>query len=171
MLTLRFYTTNCVLLFIQTPDGKFVQGFNTLRLLNLEDNNIDSWDEIVKLSYLKSLEQLHLNKNRIKHVKYPFILPTHGPLDDASAVPFENLQVLLLGSNEIEDFSSVDSLNLFPSLRDVRLSDNPIADPAKGGAPRFVLIARLGKVKILNGSEVPATPWMLFECTIHCTDI
>ena len=44
---------NCVLLFIQTPDGKFVQGFNTLRLLNLEDNNIDSWDEIVKLSYLK----------------------------------------------------------------------------------------------------------------------
>ena len=53
MLTLRFYTTNCVLLFIQTPDGKFVQGFNTLRLLNLEDNNIDSWDEIVKLSYLK----------------------------------------------------------------------------------------------------------------------
>ncbi|OEL16397.1 Tubulin-folding cofactor E [Dichanthelium oligosanthes] len=140
--------------FIQTPDGKFVQGFNTLRLLNLEDNHIDSWDEIVKLSYLKGLEQLHVNKNRIKHVKYPSNLPSHGPLDDASAVPFENLQVLLLGSNEIDDFSSVDSLNLFPSLRDVRLSDNPIADPAKGGAPRFVLVARLGKVKILNGSEV-----------------
>ncbi|KAG2623985.1 hypothetical protein PVAP13_3KG094800 [Panicum virgatum] len=139
---------------IMTPDGKFVQGFNTLRLLNLEDNNIDSWDEIVKLSYLKCLEQLHLNKNRIKHVKYPSNLPSYGRLDDASAVPFENLQVLLLGSNEIEDFSSVDSLNLFPSLRDVRLSDNPIADPAKGGAPRFVLVARLGKVKILNGSEV-----------------
>ncbi|CAL4910786.1 unnamed protein product [Urochloa decumbens] len=139
---------------IMTPAGKFVQGFNTLRLLNLEDNHIDSWDEIVKLSYLKSLEQLHLNKNRIKHVKYPSNLPSHGPLDDASAVPFENLQVLLLGSNEIDDFSSVDSLNLFPSLIDVRISDNPIADPAKGGAPRFVLIARLGKVKILNGSEV-----------------
>ncbi|XP_025807024.1 tubulin-folding cofactor E [Panicum hallii] len=139
---------------IMTPDGKFVQGFNALRLLNLEDNNIDSWDEIVKLSYLKSLEQLHLNKNRIKLVKYPSNHPSHGPLDDASAVPFENLQVLLLGSNEIDDFSSVDSLNLFPSLRDVRLSDNPIANPAKGGAPRFVLVARLGKVKILNGSEV-----------------
>ncbi|CAL5097485.1 unnamed protein product [Urochloa decumbens] len=139
---------------IMTPAGKFVQGFNTLRLLDLEDNHIDSWDEIVKFSYLKSLEQLHLNKNRIKHVNYPPNLPSHGPLDDASAVPFENLQVLLLGSNEIEDFSSVDSLNLFPSLRDVRISDNPIADPAKGGAPRFVLIARLGKVKVLNGSEV-----------------
>lgn len=40
------------------------------------------------------------------------------------------------------------------SLKDIRLSDNPIADPAKGGAPRFVLVARLEKVKILNGSEV-----------------
>ncbi|XP_062230482.1 tubulin-folding cofactor E-like isoform X2 [Phragmites australis] len=139
---------------IMTPDGKFVQGFNTLWLLNLEDNQIDSWDEIVKLSYLRSLEQLHLNKNRLKHIKYPSNLPSPGPLGDAAAVPFENLQVLLLGSNEIDDFPSVDSLNLFPSLRDVRLSDNPIADPTMGGAPRFILVARLGKVKVLNGSEV-----------------
>lgn len=139
---------------IMTPDRKLVQGFNTLRLLNLEDNHIDSWDEIVKLSYLRSLEQLHLNKNRLKHVKYPSNLPSPGPPGDAAAVPFENLQVLLLGSNEIYEFSSVDSLNLFPSLMDVRLSDNPIADPVKGGAPRFVLVARLGKIKILNGSEV-----------------
>uniref|UniRef100_A0A0A9D661 CAP-Gly domain-containing protein n=1 Tax=Arundo donax TaxID=35708 RepID=A0A0A9D661_ARUDO len=139
---------------IMTPDGKSVQGFNTLRLLNLEDNHIDSWDEIVKFSYLRSLEQLHLNKNRLKHIEYPSNLPSSGPLDDAAAVPFENLQVLLLGTNEIDDFPSVDTLNLFPSLRDVRLSDNPIANPAKGGAPRFVLIARLRKVKVLNGSEV-----------------
>ncbi|XP_066325083.1 tubulin-folding cofactor E-like [Miscanthus floridulus] len=139
---------------ITSPDGKFVQGFNTLRLLNLEDNHIDSWDEIVKFSYLRSLEQLHLNKNRLKHVKYPSNLSTDGLLDDAAAVPFENFQVLLLGSNDIDDFSSVDSLNLFPNLRDVRLSDNPIADPAKGGAPRFVLVARLVKVGILNGSEI-----------------
>jgi hypothetical protein len=30
-------------------------------------------------------------------VKYPSSLSTDGPLDDAAAVPFENLQVLLLG--------------------------------------------------------------------------
>jgi hypothetical protein len=139
---------------ITTPVGKFVQGFDALRLLNLEDNHIVSWDEMVKLSYLRSLEQLHLNKNKIKHVRYPSNLPSSVPLGDVSFPPFEKLQVLLLGSNEIEDFLSVDSLNLFPSLMDVRISDNPIADPAKGGAPRFVLVARLGNVKILNGSEV-----------------
>lgn len=133
-----------------------MKGFDTLRLLNLEDNNIDSWDEIVKLSYLRSLEQLHLNKNMIKHVMYPSNLPSPVPSDGTAVLPFEKLQVLLLGSNEIDDFPSVDSLNLFPSLTDVRISDNPIADPSKGGAPRFVLVARLGKVKILNGSEVSA---------------
>lgn len=29
-----------------------------------------------------------------------------------------------------------------------------MADPGQGGIPRFVLIARLSKVEILNGSEV-----------------
>lgn len=150
----EFHLKSNKLKIIMTPVGNFVQGFNTLRLLNLEDNGIDSWDEIVKLSYLRSLEQLHLNKNRLKHVTYPTNLPSTGSLGDATVPPFEKLQVLLLGSNEIDEFPSVDSLNLFPSLMDVRLSDNPIADPAKGGAPRFVLVARLGKVEILNGSEV-----------------
>uniref|UniRef100_A0A0E0DKU7 CAP-Gly domain-containing protein n=1 Tax=Oryza meridionalis TaxID=40149 RepID=A0A0E0DKU7_9ORYZ len=153
---------------MMTPVGNIVQGFDTLRLLNLEDNHIDSWDEIVKLSYLRSLEQLHLNKNMLKHVTYPSNPPPLGSLGDAAVLPFEKLRVLLLGSNQIDEVLSVDSLNLFPSLtlwlrtpilistflKDVRLSDNPVADPAKGGVPRFVLIARLGKVKILNGSEI-----------------
>jgi hypothetical protein len=38
--------------------------------------------------------------------------------------------------------------------KDVRLSENPVADPGQGGIPRFVLVARLAKVKMLNGSEV-----------------
>lgn len=29
-----------------------------------------------------------------------------------------------------------------------------MADPGQGGIPRFVLLARLSKVEILNGSEV-----------------
>ncbi|CAK7328853.1 unnamed protein product [Dovyalis caffra] len=40
------------------------------------------------------------------------------------------------------------------TIKDVRLSENPIADPGRGGFPRFILIARLAKVEILNGSEV-----------------
>lgn len=42
----------------------------------------------------------------------------------------------------------------FIILKEIRLSENPIADPGRGGIPRFVVIARLRKIEILNGSEV-----------------
>ncbi|EHA8589737.1 Tubulin-folding cofactor E [Cocos nucifera] len=141
------------------PVTAFVQGFDNLRLLNFEDNCVDSWDEILKFSYLRSLEQLHLNKNKLKHIYYPANHPSPGTLNDyhmqdTTCRPFEKLQCLLLGHNEIKDLASIDSLNSFPRLMDIRLSENPIVDPAQGGVPRFVLVARLAKAKILNGSEV-----------------
>ncbi|KAL9173558.1 hypothetical protein ABFS82_03G122700 [Erythranthe guttata] len=124
-----------------------VQGFNFLRLLNLENNCISAWDEIVKLSQLRSLDQIFLNNNNLNNVWYP----DFGGLDE---VPFKSLSGLFLGSNNIEDLESVDSLNSFPKLMDIRLSENPVADHGKGGVPRFVFIARLAKVQILNGSEI-----------------
>lgn len=42
----------------------------------------------------------------------------------------------------------------FITIKDIRLSGNPITDATRGGVPRFGLIARLAKVQILNGSEV-----------------
>lgn len=37
----------------QPPSSDIVQGFDSLRLLNLEDNCIADWNEILKLSQLK----------------------------------------------------------------------------------------------------------------------
>lgn len=144
---------------IKTASSSIVHGFDSLRLLNLEENCIAEWNEIVKLSQLRSLEELHLNKNNLNHIFYP----DHDTIDklvggdeshDQSCIPFQNLRCLLLGGNNIDDLASVDSLNSFPKLIDIRLSENPIADPGRGGIPRFVLVARLAKVEILNGSEV-----------------
>ncbi|KAL9232329.1 hypothetical protein vseg_007453 [Gypsophila vaccaria] len=135
-----------------TPTSSgFVQGFDSLSVLNLEDNCISEWDEIVKLSELPKLEQLHLNKNNLRQVFYLSNNSTHKSF---SSVVFQHLRCVLLGGNNITDVESVDSLNSFPSLTEVRLSENPIADPGRGGVPRFVLIARLAKVEVLNGSEV-----------------
>ncbi|KAH7841044.1 hypothetical protein Vadar_024881 [Vaccinium darrowii] len=143
---------------ITPPSSDTVQGFDSLRILNLEDNCIADWNEILKLCQLKSLEQLHLNKNSINHLWYPEYDTVNDQLSCESAEnsyrPFQNLHCLLLGGNNIEDLASVDSLNSFPHLKDIRLSENQIADPSKGGLPRFVLIARLAQVKVLNGSEV-----------------
>jgi hypothetical protein len=38
-----------------TTSQPFVGGFKSLRLLNLEDNLFDNWNEIVKLSRLQRL--------------------------------------------------------------------------------------------------------------------
>lgn len=129
-----------------TSGSRLVQGFDSLRVLNLEDNYIADWGEILKLSQLKCLEQLHLNKNNIERIWYP---PT-----EEFPFPFQYLRCLLIGGNKIEDVASFDALNSYPALVDIRCSENPATDPKRGGIARFALIARLAKVKILNGSEI-----------------
>ncbi|KAE8681267.1 Tubulin-folding cofactor E [Hibiscus syriacus] len=146
---------------IEPTSSSTVQGFASLRLLNLEDNCLTEWNEILKLSQLKSLEQLYLNKNKLNSIFYPDknkIQELFGNQEscEENYLLFQNLRCLLLGSNEISDLASIDSLNSFPKLIDIRLSDNPIADPGRGGLPRFALIARLAKVEMLNGSEISA---------------
>lgn len=146
---------------IKPTSSTIVQGFEFLRLLNLEDNCLADWNEILKLSQLKSLEQLYLNKNKLTCIFYPDkdkiqeLLSNHES-SEGSCLPFQNLRCLLLGSNKISDLASIDSLNSFPKLIDIRLSDNPVADPVRGGLPRYVLIARLAKVEMINGSEISA---------------
>ncbi|KAJ8760548.1 hypothetical protein K2173_015215 [Erythroxylum novogranatense] len=144
---------------INPTKSSIVRGFDSLRLLNLEDNNIAEWSEVLKLSFLKRLEQLHLNKNKLNNIFYPdddTKQKWHSGFDSPTrtCIPFQNLRCLLLGGNKIGDLTSVDQLNSFPKLMDIRLSENPVSDPGSSGLPRFVLIARLEKVEILNGSEI-----------------
>ncbi|KDO64595.1 hypothetical protein CISIN_1g014792mg [Citrus sinensis] len=171
-----------------TPvSSPIVQGFDNLQLLNLEDNCIAEWSEILKLCQIRSLEQLYLNKNNLNRIYYPNNDTIHELVSaheshEESYLPFQNLCCLLLGNskklptsshvsfvvyflifafslhasgnNMIEDLASIDSLDSFPKLMDIRLSENPVSDPGRGGISRFAIIARLGKIKILNGSEV-----------------
>lgn len=143
-----------------TPvSSPIVQGFDNLQLLNLEDNCIAEWSEILKLCQIRSLEQLYLNKNNLNRIYFPNNDTIHELVSaheshEESYLPFQNLCCLLLGSNMIEDLASIDSLDSFPKLMDIRLSENPVSDPGRGGISRFAIIARLGKIKILNGSEV-----------------
>ncbi|XP_022939765.1 tubulin-folding cofactor E [Cucurbita moschata] len=143
-----------------TPESSspMVQGFNLLRLLNLENNCIAEWSEILKLGQLRSLKQIQLNNNKLSRIFYPSLDELHKLFGDVEpqgdCFPFRNLRNLFLGGNNIDDLASIDFLNSFPQLIDIRLSENPIADPMRGGIPRYVLIARLSKVQIINGSEV-----------------
>ena len=46
------------------------EHFKLLKFINLEDNNIESWDEIVEFRHLPSLKRITLNKNKIKDIYY-----------------------------------------------------------------------------------------------------
>ncbi|GER27598.1 tubulin-specific chaperone E [Striga asiatica] len=149
---------SAVVAFLPLSSG-VVQGFNSLKLLNLENNSISDWNEIIKLSHLPSLEQLFLNNNNINRIWYSDCGELGEPNSgceshDKSFKPFNNLCSLSLGGNSIEDLESVDSLNSFPNLIETRLSGNPVTDLGKGGVPRFVFVARLAYIMILNGSEI-----------------
>eukprot|EP00249_Psilotum_nudum_P006771 c20044_g1_i1 orf=398-2047(-) len=141
---------------IVSTSNKFVEGFKFLHLLDLEKNCIEAWEEIMKLSALESLEQLHIGHNNLKQIFYHEQSATSNDAKEQNKnfKPFSSLRCLLLGGNAIQDWESVDSLNLFPNLTEVRLSENPITDLSVGGASRYMLIARLAKITMLNGSEV-----------------
>ncbi|CAI0556484.1 unnamed protein product, partial [Linum tenue] len=105
-----------------------------IRVLVLNCTGI-KWTQVEELKpLLPVIEELHLMGNGICEIKSNVLFPS--------------------ASNNIEDLASIDSLNLFPNLMDIRISENPITEPARGGIPRFVLLARLSKVEMLNGSEV-----------------
>ncbi|MCO5609283.1 hypothetical protein L7F22_063509 [Adiantum nelumboides] len=134
----------------EVEDGcDHVEGFKHLRLLNLENNCIQVWEELLKLSDLESLEQLQVSHNGLKQIYYP-----EGAGCVENQRPFMSLRCLLLAGNAIDDWGSIDALNLFPKLTEIRLSNNPLTDLHAGGAPRFLLVARLANISVLNGSEI-----------------
>ncbi|KAJ1549580.1 hypothetical protein HK405_008735 [Cladochytrium tenue] len=148
--------------------------FPHLRVLNLEDNNIASWGCVAELTKrsLPNLEALHLNGNAIATIEIP--TPSDG-------TPFKSLSYLNLSRNRVSTWSSVHALNDLPALRELRFKDNPITDgsgvafgepaPPQSAAPHSglgttdLLIARVDRVTMLNGSSV--TPRVRLDAELY----
>jgi hypothetical protein len=66
---------------------------------------------------------------------------------------FSALEALLLGECQLAAWSSVTELDRFPALCESRLTNNPfLTDNRSGG--RYEMIARIAKLRIVNGAEV-----------------
>ena len=113
-----------------------------LELLDLSMNELTTWYDIaVALGKLATLQVLLLTGNMVSEISYDAVNP------------FSSLLHLGLGNNNIQSWESVNQLDLFPSLRELRLSGNPITvdNPT---AKRYDIIVRMGKLRMLNGSIV-----------------
>ena len=124
--------------------GAAAAALSGLVALNLERNALEDWSEVERLALLPSLERLHLGGNKLRRVCYP---ETHA----GGPVPFEQLKALLFADNAVDEWDSVDALNDFPSLAEVRLTGNPVTESA---ATRHEIVARVGRLSQLNGSLI-----------------
>ena len=125
-----------------------LEGLEGLEALNLEGNCLAEWSEVETLAALPNLARLHLGGNRLKRVRYP----SRASFKDADArAPFASLRGLFLADNAIDEWESIDSLEHFPKLAEVRLTGNPVTASA---ATRHEIVARVSRLSQLNGSLI-----------------
>ena len=102
----------------------------------MEQNGIDSWDEVDEFRKLPNLKRLTLNKNHISKITYRQGWP--------------QLYILSIEDNAIEDFKSFDQLNEFPMVKNIRITGNPIMGTHEKA--REIIIARTQFLTQINGT-------------------
>ena len=131
-----------------SASGAYEKALEGLEALNLEGNCLAEWSEVETLAALPNLARLHLGGNRLARVRYP----SRAPNEDAERrAPFASLRGLFLADNAIDEWESIDSLEHFPSLAEVRLTGNPVTQSA---ATRHEIVARVSRLSQLNGSLI-----------------
>lgn len=103
---------------LSVPNTQMV--FKNLRFLDLKENPLNSFNEVIKLSNVRTLETLLCIGNHIEKVLLPECLPTER------LTIFENLKELNMQENQIEDqVSAFNELDKLPSLINLTVTINP----------------------------------------------
>jgi len=119
------------------------QYWKNLRYLNLEQNGIESWDEIAGFRKLNDFTHLIVNKNRIREIY-------HKP-------GFRGLKYLSFEDNLISTWKSFDQLDEFDSrIEQIRCQGNPIMNEEGKDVKRArqIAIGRLEFLKKYNGTRI-----------------
>ncbi|EFN86898.1 tubulin-specific chaperone E [Harpegnathos saltator] len=116
--------------------------------LILEGNLISNSDEILKLGSLPCLEYLNLNSNKIDGIRFPSSTSTD------KTVLFPSLRQLHISENHISEWQSISELDKLPKLEDLKFRENPILKNEISETARQLVIARIARLKMLNGTEI-----------------
>ncbi|KAJ3324488.1 hypothetical protein HDV06_006899 [Boothiomyces sp. JEL0866] len=119
-----------------------------LKALNLEDNSLKDWNEILKLQDL-TVTSLSLQNNQVEQ-----ILATQG---------FKDLRVLNLKKNNICTWKDVNMLNEY-NVVELRIGFNPVTEYVSFTSRLMILTGRLSKVKVLEGSLITPLDRRDAEC-------
>ena len=137
---------------LQAPSNRITniintgQSLNALTDLNLSNNPIEEWSDILRLSpLLPNLSILSLNECMISNIRFP---------EDREAKWFASLTMLELSSCRIDNWASIEALNVLNSLVHFKVKDNPILEKENKETCRQLIIAAMKSIKYLNGSLI-----------------
>lgn len=138
--------SNCVRS-LPASSAPLLSHWNSMRLIDLQDNSLQQWSDIAILGLLENLEELNLSCNRLVDV-------------DATAAPFTRLRLLNLRSNKLESWNAVNALECFPALTTAILADNPFYEAMEKTSgeesARCFAVAMLSRLESCNHSAVLA---------------
>lgn len=67
---------------------------------------------------------------------------------------FSSLKSLSISNNKITEWMSINELRLFPALEALRVNQNAVFGNLSPSVSRTLIIGRIGKLVMLNGSDV-----------------
>jgi Leucine-rich repeat (LRR) protein len=111
--------------------------------LNLNGNPIKEWDTVMKFSKMPCLQRLAVNECELTTISFKGWNPG-----------FHALRSLQVSCNKINDWQSLEELNILPVLSELKCKDNPIVDSEPAQTARQLVIASISTLKIVNGCEV-----------------
>jgi len=97
---------------------------------------------------------LILNDNEIPSIPLSNAAFEWSPAINDTASLFSKLSSLQITGNAISDWSSIDNLNSYTKLTNLRFGRNPVTKNIGGSESRSLLIARVANLKMVNASNV-----------------
>ncbi|CAF0708942.1 unnamed protein product [Brachionus calyciflorus] len=134
----------------------------TLKILYINNNLIDEWNDICKLAIcFPNLEHLVLSENPIQtfDIDYEkdkeYFRNFQEELKNSNL--FKNLRVINMNKIKIDQWSTLDKLKEFPNLMHIRIHEIPLLEKIKTDEERHaILVGHLEKnITHLNGSVIP----------------
>uniref|UniRef100_A0A8C3TTG1 Tubulin-specific chaperone E n=1 Tax=Catharus ustulatus TaxID=91951 RepID=A0A8C3TTG1_CATUS len=141
----ELYLSSNSITVLERPDNVL----QTLKLLDLSDNQLLDGNQLHLIAELPRLEQLILRNTGISSIHFP------DAEFGCKTKMFPLLKRLAINDNKISQWSSINELDKLPSLRALQCNNNPFMDTEKNPETLIqLIIAKISQLEVLNNCEI-----------------